>query len=160
VAGGQVEHVKTAHPVVAMPDLRRPEPIETDGPNGVETQRVTAVVSLAVIRESSIRTDEPSEPRGVEVDLILAIIRRPVAVLVGVGFGLWAVAAIAVGDTRVGLGSALVVVLAGSVRYVDRHVAFSFGEGFVGYRGDPAWPQGVQEEVDVRWDWRAAERQD
>jgi hypothetical protein len=30
----------------------------------------------------------------------------------------------------------------------------SFGEGFLGYRGRDGWPQGVQEDDDVRWNWK------
>ena len=26
---------------------------------------------------------------------------------------------------------------------------------FIGYRGDQGWPQGVQEDDDVKWSWRA-----
>jgi hypothetical protein len=29
----------------------------------------------------------------------------------------------------------------------------SFGQGFVGFRGD-GWPQGVQEDDDARWSWQ------
>jgi hypothetical protein len=32
--------------------------------------------------------------------------------------------------------------------------SISFGEGFLGYRGRDGWPQGVQEDDDVRWNWK------
>ena len=67
---------------------------------------------------------------------------------------LMAAVAIAVGDARIGLGGALFVATIISVRFIDRHVTFSFGAGFVGYRSDMAWPHGVQEDDDFHWDWR------
>lgn len=30
---------------------------------------------------------------------------------------------------------------------------FSFGDGFVAFRGYDRWPQGVQEDDEVRWNW-------
>ena len=65
-----------------------------------------------------------------------------------------AVIAIVVGDARIGLGGALFVATIISVRFIDRHVTFSFGAGFVGYRADMGWPHGVQEDDDFHWDWR------
>jgi hypothetical protein len=57
-----------------------------------------------------------------------------------------------------GLPLALVVaVVAPVVRAIHRRVSgstFSFAEGFMAYR-EPAWPQGVQEDNDVRWNWSA-----
>ena len=67
---------------------------------------------------------------------------------------LMAVVAIAVSDVRIGLGGALFVATIISVRFIDRHVTFSFGAGFVGYRSDMGWPHGVQEDDDFHWDWR------
>lgn len=32
-------------------------------------------------------------------------------------------------------------------------MTFAFGEGFLPYRAQTVWPQGVQEEDDVRWNW-------
>jgi hypothetical protein len=42
------------------------------------------------------------------------------------------------------------------IRVVVDMIPFSFGEGFVGYRGDQGWPQGVQEDDDVRWSWSSS----
>ena len=69
-------------------------------------------------------------------------------------FGVGVVVFVVSGDPGLATVVAVVVAGAASVRFVDRHVGFSFGEGFVGYRGDPGWPQGVQEDDDVHWDWR------
>jgi len=48
-------------------------------------------------------------------------------------------------------------------RGLDRVVArasFSLGDGFLPYRPETGWPQGVQEDIDVRWNWSTApERQ-
>ena len=61
---------------------------------------------------------------------------------------------VATGDPRLGAGSALLVGAVWLARSTSIRVPFSFGEGFLGYRPDPAWPQGVQEDDDVHWDWR------
>jgi len=48
-----------------------------------------------------------------------------------------------------------VVVAALTVLWIGaQHLTFSFGEGFVGFRPDTSWPQGVQEDDDVKWDWQ------
>jgi hypothetical protein len=65
-----------------------------------------------------------------------------------------AAAAIASGDIGIGMAASVAVGVVLAQRYFDRHVTFTFGEGFVGYRGDPAWPQGVQEDDDVHWSWK------
>ncbi|MEA2608944.1 MAG: hypothetical protein QOJ75_1187 [Chloroflexota bacterium] len=42
------------------------------------------------------------------------------------------------------------------VRVLDIRVGratFSFGDGFLPFRGDLRWPRGVQEEDDVHWNW-------
>ncbi len=56
------------------------------------------------------------------------------------------------GDVRVPLlvllGAATMVVL----RIVEGRTRLSFGQGFLGYRGD-GWPVGVQEDDDVHWSW-------
>jgi len=58
-----------------------------------------------------------------------------------------------------GLPLALVVaVVAPLVRAIHRRISgstFSFVEGFMAYR-EPAWPHGVQEDNDVRWNWSAS----
>jgi hypothetical protein len=134
-----------------MPDLQ----IEQQPPV-VETQRVVSVVSLVSIGDSTAQSGESSAPPGVELGRLWTALRHPVArsaeLIVALGIGV--VAFVVSADPRLGVGAAALVVAAASVRFVDRHVGFSFGEGFVGYRGDPAWPQGVQEDDDVRWDWR------
>lgn len=58
-------------------------------------------------------------------------------------------------DPGFGLTVGLVVALIALVRTLDRGIGYSFGEGFLGYRPNDAWPQGVQEDDDVRWDWRS-----
>ena len=60
---------------------------------------------------------------------------------------------VATGDPRSAPGRVAVVAAVWWLGSVSLHVSFSFGEGFVGYRPDPAWPQGVQEDDDVHWDW-------
>lgn len=61
---------------------------------------------------------------------------------------------LATGNPGFGAGSGLIVGAVWLLRSIAVHVQFSFGDGFVGYRPDPRWPQGVQEDDDVHWDWR------
>ena len=70
--------------------------------------------------------------------------------MVGVGAAGWFSAA----DVRIAI---LVFALGFAViglRWTDRHLPFPFGQGFIGYRADLGWPQGVQEDDDVHWNWR------
>src|SRR5690242_7606046 len=76
----------------------------------------------------------------------------PAAVVLGIG------AAVAAGDPRIGIVAAVPIVLVGLASSIDRHVPFSFGEGFIGYRSHMEWPRGVQEDDDVHWSWRPAQR--
>jgi hypothetical protein len=122
-------------------------------PPAFDLQRVVPVVSLGVAHEPRSGSDDQPAAEGIDIGRLRAAIRRPTARLL-VAVAITTVAVVAVGDLRMGLEGALVVVLGVAIRYVDRHVAFSFGEGFVGYRGDPRWPQGVQEDDEVRWNWR------
>ena len=46
--------------------------------------------------------------------------------------------------------------VAREVRRRMERLPFTLADGFLPYRPDPDWPQGVQEEDDVRWNWRAA----
>lgn len=69
-----------------------------------------------------------------------------------VGF-MVATAAVAQIDVRLGLTFGALACAGVGVRWIDGRVTFSFGEGFVGYRGDPPWPHGVQEDDDVHWNW-------
>ena len=66
----------------------------------------------------------------------------------------------ATGDVGLAVGWGLLVFIVGSLGHVSRRVPFSFGEGFVGYRPDPVWPHGVQEDDDVRWDWQRRQSSD
>ncbi len=46
------------------------------------------------------------------------------------------------------------------IRAVDGRIArsdLSFASGFIGYRSQPGWPRGVQEDDDVRWNWSKAQ---
>jgi hypothetical protein len=133
-----------------MPDLQ----IEQQPPV-VETHRVVPVVSLVSIGESTAESGEWPAPQGVDLGRLWAAFLHPVersvelVLVVGVGV----VSFVVSGDPGLAVVAAVLVAGAASVRFVDRHVGFSFGEGFVGYRGDPAWPQGVQEDDDFRWNW-------
>lgn len=64
-----------------------------------------------------------------------------------------ATATVAQIDVRLGLTFGAMACACAGVRWIDRHITFTFGEGFVGYRGDPGWPRGVQEDDDIHWNW-------
>ena len=57
------------------------------------------------------------------------------------------------GDARIAVVAGSLGLAAVGFRRIDRRVPFSFGEGFIGYRSDLGWPQGVQEDDDVHWNW-------
>lgn len=46
--------------------------------------------------------------------------------------------------------------VAREVRRRAERLSFTLADGFLPYRPDTGWPQGVQEEDDVRWNWRPA----
>jgi hypothetical protein len=84
-----------------------------------------------------------------------SLLRRPrtVVILAG-GLAAAAVVWLLSGDAGNAFWSGFVAAFLVASQIIDRHVSFSFGQGFVGYRPDMAWPQGVQEDDDVHWDWR------
>ncbi len=60
-------------------------------------------------------------------------------------------------DERLSVAGGILVGVAAILRTIDRRITFSFGAGFLGYRSDMGWPQGVQEDDDVHWRWRPAD---
>jgi hypothetical protein len=64
------------------------------------------------------------------------------------------VVAFALGENQVGLLAGAIVGVHAALRLIDQRIPFTFGDGFVGYRGDPRWPLGVQEDDDVHWNWK------
>lgn len=79
--------------------------------------------------------NELASPSGVAL-----LIAAPLLVLVG-----WQLALIAVVTVTI-------------VREVERRIpaSYSLAAAFMGYRPDDGWPQGVQEDDDVRWNWSAS----
>jgi hypothetical protein len=124
------------------------------GPPGLEMQRVVPVVSLGVVHDHSADADDPTAPPGIDFGGLLAAVQAPTGLFVGSALAAAFVVAAVAGDGRLAGAGPLFVGLVLAVRFVDRHVAFSFGAGFVGYRGDLGWPHGVQEDDDVHWNWR------
>jgi hypothetical protein len=57
---------------------------------------------------------------------------------------------LAAGDIGLGVICGAFLVAAAAFR----RLPFSFGEGFIGYRPDMGWPQGVQEDDDFHWSWK------
>jgi len=74
------------------------------------------------------------------------------AIVVGVGAAGW----FAAGDVRIAVLAFVLGFAVIGLRWTDRHLPFSFGQGFIGYRADLGWPRGVQEDDDVHWNWRPA----
>jgi hypothetical protein len=75
-------------------------------------------------------------------------------VILGGGAAAAAAAWLLSGDAGYAFWSAFVATFVVASQVIDWPSSFSFGQGFVGYRPDPAWPQGVQEDDDVHWNWR------
>ena len=71
-----------------------------------------------------------------------------IALLVGL------VAGYVLNDARAGLALAVATWILLEIRIGIDMIPFSFGEGFLGYRSDQGWPQGVQEDDDVHWSWK------
>ena len=94
--------------------------------------------------------------------------RPPIAISRRVEVEIAIIAAVAVaasflaGDARAAIIVGSLGLAAGGIRLIDRHVTFSFGAGFIGYRSDLGWPHGVQEDDDVHWNWtrRASDARD
>ena len=62
-------------------------------------------------------------------------------------------AAFVAADARVAIVAGALGLAAIGSQQLERHVPFSFGQGFIGYRADLGWPRGVQEDDDVHWNW-------
>jgi len=59
---------------------------------------------------------------------------------------------------QLALVAALVAVVSRAIDRLVGRATFSFGDGFLPFRSQPGWPQGVQEDDDVRWDWSDVSR--
>ncbi len=121
---------------------------------GIELQRVHGSVSAPILDASAPPDDGPEIDTSAS-DLPWPTLWHPTIHALDVAAPVVAGSAIVVatGDPRLGAGSVAVLSAVWWLRHVSIHVPFSFGEGFVGYRPDPVWPQGVQEDDDVHWDW-------
>ena len=73
---------------------------------------------------------------------------------IAISFGIGVAVGLVTGDLAFGAWSGLFAWFVSGIRSVSRHVSFSFADGFIGYRPDTTWPHGVQEDDDVRWDWK------
>jgi hypothetical protein len=137
-------------------DLPQPRIEECGVQASVRIERVVGSISAPVFLPDETAADVAVEELGMDVDdlpvvMWTAVAGRSLAVALAVG----AAAGFALHDPRVGLAVAVGTWLLQEIRVVVDMVPFSFGEGFIGYRGDQGWPQGVQEDDDVRWSWRA-----
>ena len=156
------------------PDSGTPfEPTTAAERQAVRPERVTLTVSAPVFDGRHASADWESDrgleagPEPADEDAVAAsvgvapelpwssLLRQPRHVIVFTG----AVAAAAVvwllsGDAGNAFWSGLVAAFLVGSQVIDWPSSFSFGQGFVGYRPDAAWPQGVQEDDDVHWNWR------
>ena len=131
----------------------------------VKLQSVEATMSSPIFHAEALETaaavDFPSDVQEVperpeaSAPPRIAVPRR-VEFEVGVVAAIAVVATYFAADARVAIVAGSLGLAAIAFRRIDRRVPFSFGEGFIGYRGDPGWPQGVQEDDDVHWNWRAS----
>ena len=143
-----------------MPHLRHTRQIELDDADGavgapdVRLQRVEPAVSIGSAVAHDLDQEASDAAGGPDLRALVAAVRAPVIRNGLVLVGLMASLAVAVGDVRVGLVGALIPAAVVPIRFIDRHVTFSFGAGFVGFRADMGWPHGVQEDDDVHWNWR------
>lgn len=137
-------------------DLPQPRIEECGVQTSVRIERVVGSISAPVLLPDEARADVTLEELDGGADdlpgvMWTAVAGRSVAVALLIGFA----AGFALHDARVGLAVAAGTWLLQEIRVVVEMIPFSFGEGFIGYRGDQGWPQGVQEDDDVKWSWRA-----
>jgi hypothetical protein len=131
---------------------------------------VEATMSSPMFSHEPVETGEPREPaEPVDPGTAPAIpperptlqplslpprveLERELAIAVAVAI----VSSFVASDIRVAIVVGSLAFATVGIRRIDRRLSFSFGEGFIGYRADLGWPRGVQEDDDVRWNWRAS----
>jgi hypothetical protein len=138
----------------------------------VRLEAVEARISTPLLHDAGRETDEPdpaapttvlepsptSGPPPLASDLAERLLGVDLDRRLGRGLAVAATAAAAAlilsGDIRVAVGGGLAVVIFVATWVLGGRVTFSFGQGVVGYRSDLGWPTGVQEDDDLRWNWR------
>lgn len=121
---------------------------------------VEATMSSPMLRDEPVLSIDPVEfglaaatiPGAPILQPMTVVQRLEIAIVVAVAVAASFIAA----DVRVAIGVGSLGIAAVGIRWIDRHVSFSFGEGFVGYRADLGWPRGIQEDDDVRWNWQGS----
>jgi hypothetical protein len=167
----EAEHVATnSNGQAIMRDQRTEGSVSTGDPGSggrsvdarpVRLQAVRPTISAPVLHDPPPALEGPElstagQVRVLEIEVPWAALPRSplrrsdleVAASVAATVSLVAV------DVLVGLASGVLVCGIAALLRVDRRIPFSFGEGFIGYRGDPAWPRGVREDDDFRWNWK------
>ena len=145
-------------------------PMNTDEPRRGETVEAPPVKLQAVVPTISapVLHDPPPALAGAELSKAVQVrvldIEAPWAVLPASPLGradlevagaVAVVVSVVAVDVMVGLASGAFVCGLAALRRVERRITFSFGQGFIGYRSDLGWPQGVQEDDDFRWNWKS-----
>lgn len=146
---------RTARWAMTMQNLARERSGEdADGvpPPVARLEAVVPTISAPILSGAAPVAEAAPLPDVVDGahDVIPALPPRSAYLLAGF---MVATAAVAQIDVRLGLTFGALACAGVGVRSIDRRVTFSFGEGFIGYRGDPVWPHGVQEDDDVHWNW-------
>ena len=119
---------------------------------------VEATMSSPMLRDEPVLPIDPVEFDLAPATVAETPILQPMTVAQRVELAIVVAVAVAASfiaaDGRVAIGVGSLGVAAVGIRWIDRHVSFSFGEGFVGYRADLGWPRGIQEDDDVHWNWQ------
>jgi|SRR4051812_45180654 len=151
----------------------QPRPVTTNGESeSVRLEVVEARISAPILHDPGTETDgldqpaltaglEPSAgsaPPPLASDLADRLLSVDLDRRLGRGLAVAATAALATlilsGDIRAAVGGGLAIVIFVATWILGGRVTFSFGQGVVGYRSDMGWPTGVQEDDDLRWNWR------
>jgi hypothetical protein len=165
----------------AMEDLQRDgpdsgtpfEPPTAADRRAVRSERVVLTLSTPVFEAHHAGGDsEAADSRDIDPDLTdddaaavgattqpelpwSGLLGQPRNVVILTGGGVAAaIVWLLSGDAGNAFWSGLIAAFLVGSQVIDWPSSFSFGQGFVGYRPDPAWPQGVQEDDDVHWNWR------
>jgi hypothetical protein len=136
----------------------RLEPVEAriSAPILHDAERETDGLDAAALTAS--REPSPAALPPLASDLAERLLCVDLDRTVGRGLAVAATAAVAAlvlsGDIRAALGGGLAIVIFVATWVLGGRVTFSIGQGVVGYRSDMGWPDGVQEDDDLRWKWR------
>jgi hypothetical protein len=138
----------------APPGSNAADHVLIEGVRGVGPRVIPEAVAPASRLRSPIFEHRPIEPLTPDDDCPSLVLPPLRAFIAPSGLALLIAAPILL---LAGWQWALVAGLGATVcRELDRRVGragFSLGDGFLPYRPETGWPQGVQEDNDVHWNW-------